>query len=181
MARSHTASPPASSALTRRTASISSRSVPTRTAIREGSTRISNPHEQLVVFFDNSTPFARWQRGQTTTPNIASHHEHEGREARAVVVHGDAELLDLVLDLLELDSAELRHLPHLPLEHLPQRPARPVHVAFRDVPAAPVVPEPVRDPRADHLPLAPPLLGEHAVRDRAHGEFLPLHLAVVHR
>src|SRR5206468_11023046 len=111
IARSYSARPPASSALTRRTASISSRSVPTRTLMRAGNTRISNPHEHVVVFFESSPPFARWQRGQTTTPNTGSHHEHEAREARAVMVHRDAQLLDLVVDLAELHPAELRHLP----------------------------------------------------------------------
>src|SRR5881296_649831 len=180
-ARSYSESPPARSALTRRTASISSRSVPTRSRILAGTMRMANPHEQVVVFFERSTPFARWQRGQTTTPNITSHHEHEAREAGAVVVHGDAELLDLVLDLSELDPPELRHLPHLPLEHFSEGPARAVHVPLRDVPSGSVVSESERDSRADHLALAPALLREDAVRDRAHGELPHLDLADLHR
>src|SRR3989454_4691005 len=110
-----------------------------------------------------------------------SHHEHEAREACAVVVHGDTELLDLVLDLPELHPAELRHLPHLPLQDLTQSLAGPVHVALRDVPAVAVVAEAERDPRTDHLALPAALLREDAVRDRAHRELLPLDLADVYR
>src|SRR6059036_2412758 len=181
IARSYSESPPASSALTRRTASMSSRSVPTRSRTLAGTTRIANPHEQVVVFFERSTPFARWQRGQTTTPNITSHHEHEACEAGAVVVHGDAELLDLVLDLPELDPPELRHLPHLPLEDFAERAAGPVHMPLCNVASRPVVAESERDPRADHLPLAPALLREDAVGDRTHGELPHLHLPDLHR
>src|SRR2546428_11641205 len=42
--------------------------VSARARTRAGTTRISKPHEQVVVFCFRFTPFARLHRGQTTTP-----------------------------------------------------------------------------------------------------------------
>src|SRR5206468_4215714 len=97
-----------------------------------------------------------------------SDEEDEGRQARAVVVHGDTQILNPVIDPAELDSTKLRHLPHLPLHHLAQRILGPVHVAFRDVSAEIVVSEAVGDPRGDRLAFASTLLCEDTVGDRAH-------------
>src|SRR5207244_751088 len=107
--------------------------------------------------------------------------KHERRQACAVVVHRDAQVLDSVVDSTELDPAQLRHLPHLPLHHLAKRILGPVHMAFRDVSAVVVVPEAVRDARGNRLALPASLLGEDAMGDRAHREVSPPDRSDAHR
>src|SRR3989441_11350970 len=173
--------PPTISALTRPTSATSSRAVSARARTRAGTTRISNPHEQVVVFCFRFTPFARLHRGQTTTPYICSDEKHERRKACAVVVHRDAQVLNPVIDPTELDPAELRHLPHLPLHHLTERILGPVHVAFRDVPSEIIIAESICDARRDRLAFPPSLLREHAVGDRTHREVPPADGSDSHR
>src|SRR2546430_5144015 len=101
--------------------------------------------------------------------------EHEGGKAGPVVIHGDAQFFDTVVDPSEFDAAQLRHLPHLPLHDFAEGVLRAVHVPFRDIPAEAVVPEPVGDAGRDRLALPAPLLGKDAVGDRAHRQVPATH------
>src|SRR5439155_218730 len=70
----------------------------------------------------------------------SSREEHERGKAGAVVIHGDAQFFDAVVDSSELDTPQFGHLSHLPLHDLAEGVLRAVHVAFRDIAAEAVVP-----------------------------------------
>src|SRR5205807_6736272 len=95
----------------------------------------------------------------------SSREEHERGKAGAVVIHGNAQFLDAVVDSSELDTSQFGHLSHLPLHDLAEGVLRAVHMAFRDVATEAVVPESVCDAGRDRLAFPAPLLREDAMRD----------------